>query len=123
MGNYKFEEITSKIIGAAVNVHKTLKSGLPENIYQRALKIELRNQKVAVETEKEIKIYYEGEKVGTQRLDLVVNNMVIVELKAIKGLEDINKAQLLSYLKASGLKIGLLLNFGKPVLEIKRLVM
>lgn len=122
MEKNKFEGITNKIIGAAIKVHKELKSGFSENIYQRALRIELRKQGLEVETEKEIKIYYDAEKVGSQRLDLVINKSVIVELKVVKGLEDIHKSQLLSYLKASGLKIGLLFNFAKPVLEIKRLV-
>lgn len=122
MAKHEFEEITKQIIGAAIEVHRELKSGFSENIYHRALRSELKNRGFEVDTEKEIRIYYKGEKVGTQRLDLVVNNIVIVELKVVKELESIHQAQLLSYLKASGLKIGLLLNFAKPVLEIKRLV-
>lgn len=85
--------------------------------------MELDKKGLSVETEKEIKIYYDGKKIGVHRLDLVVNNTVLVELKAARELDAIHQAQVLSYLKASGLKIGLLLNFAKPVLEIKRLVL
>ena len=123
MGKYRFEEVTNKIIGCAIEVHKQLGSGLGERFYQRALLMELDKKGLSVETEKEIKIYYDGKKIGVHRLDLVVNNTVLVELKAARELDAIHQAQVLSYLKASGLKIGLLLNFAKPVLEIKRLVL
>jgi len=123
VGKYRFEEVTNKIIGCAIEVHKQLGSGLGERFYQRALLMELDKKGLSVETEKEIKIYYDGKKIGVHRLDLVVNNTVLVELKAARELDAIHQAQVLSYLKASGLKIGLLLNFAKPVLEIKRLVL
>ena len=93
-----------------------------ENIYEEALKIDLNEHGLHFECQKEIKIEYLGVVVGIHRLDLVVENEIIVELKAVKELADIHFAQLRSYLKATGLKVGLLLNFTKPALEIKRIV-
>ena len=121
-GKYQFEELSRKIIGAAVEVHRELGPGYLENIYEEALKIDLGEHGLHFECQKEIKIKYLGIVVGVHRLDLVIENEIIVELKAVKELADIHFAQLRSYLKATGLKIGLLLNFAKPTLEIKRIV-
>lgn len=118
----EFEELSNKIIGAAIKVHKTLGPGFLESIYQTALPTELRKQDLAVESQREVKVYYDDQKVGVHRLDLVVNNQIIIELKAVNELNEAYMAQLLSYLKATGLKIGLLLNFAKPTLDIKRVV-
>jgi GxxExxY protein len=115
-------EITEQIIGAAIEVHKSLGPGFLESIYQRALEIELKNRGLSVETEKEIKIYFKHTLVGIHRLDLLVNGQVIVELKAIKEFEDSHTAQVLSYLKATGLNVGLLFNFAKSTVKIKRVV-
>ncbi len=93
-----------------------------ENIYEEALKLELLEHKLNFETQKEIQVEYLGAVIGTHRLDLVIESQVIVELKAVKELTDVHYAQLRSYLKATGLKVGLLLNFAKPTLEIKRVV-
>jgi GxxExxY protein len=119
---HQFESLSTKIIGAAIKVHKELGPGFMESIYEEALKIEFSANGMNHESQKEIKIYYQNQEVGTHRLDLLVENAVIVELKAVQELADIHFAQVRSYLKATGLKVGLLLNFAKPTLEIKRIV-
>jgi GxxExxY protein len=110
------------VIGAAVEVHKELGPGFLENIYEEALKVQLSRNGFHFESQKEIKIEYHGIPVGLHRLDLLIQNEVIVELKAVKELADIHFAQLRSYLKATGMKVGLLLNFSKPTLEVRRVV-
>ena len=111
-----------KIIGAAIEVHKELGPGFLESIYEEALKVEFAEHRLHYDAQKEIKIKYLGLEVGLHRLDLIVENKIIVELKVVKEFNDIHFAQLRSYLKATGLKVGLLLNFGKPSLKIKRVV-
>ena len=112
---HQFEELSKKIIGAAIEVHRVLGPGFLESIQFSELKLHCDSQK-------EIKIKYHGIEVGQHRLDMLVENIIIIELKAVKELADIHFAQIRSYLKATGLKVGLLLNFGKPTLEIKRVV-
>ena len=119
---HDFEVLSENIIGAAIKAHKELGPGFLENIYEEALKIELTESKINFESQKEVKIKYRDTEVGTHRLDMIIENQIIVELKATKELTDVHYAQLRSYLKATGLKIGLLLNFAKPTLEIKRIV-
>lgn len=119
---HQFEKLSNKIIGAAIDVHKALGPGFLESIYEEALKIELSELTLYYDNQKEINIKYHGIEIGQHRLDIVVENVIIVELKAVKEFADIHFAQLRSYLKATGLKVGLLLNFGKPTLEIKRVV-
>ena len=121
-GKYQFEGLSNQIIGAAIEVHKELGPGFLESIYEHALKVELSKRGFHFDGQKEIKIEYRGVEVGIHRLDFLVENEIIVELKALKDLADIHFAQLRSYLKATGLKVGLLLNFSKPSLEIKRIV-
>ena len=116
------DQLTEAIISAAIEVHKTLGPGLLETIYEEAFKLELTEHGLNYECQKEIKIEYFGVQIGTHRLDLVVENRVVVELKAVKELNEIHFAQILSYLKATGIKVGLLLNFAKPKLEIRRIV-
>ncbi|MEJ2730496.1 MAG: GxxExxY protein [Deltaproteobacteria bacterium] len=119
---HAFEKLSEVIIGAAIKVHKELGPGFLESIYEQALKIELSETNLNFDCQKEIKIEYHGKEVGTHRLDLVIENSIIVELKAVKELTDTHFAQLISYLKATDRKVGLLLNFAKPTLEIKRVV-
>jgi len=119
---YQFEELCKKIIGAAIEVHRELGPGFLEYIYEEALKIEFSEHNLNYDSQKEIKIKYLGTEIGMHRLDLLVENKLIVELKAVKEFTDIHFAQLRSYLKATGLKTGLLLNFSKPTLEIRRVV-
>ena len=106
-----WNQITGRIIGVAVEVHATLGPGLLESLYQQAMCIELRNAGLAFESEKPIRMNYKGACIGDLRLDLVVENLVIVELKAIASLAEVHKAQLLSYLRSTNLPLGLLFNF------------
>jgi GxxExxY protein len=119
---HQFERLSRKIIGAAIAVHKELGPGYLEHIYEEALKLEFGRFLLSFESQKEIHIKYHGIEIGTHRLDLVVEGKIVVELKAVKEFSDIHYAQLRSYLKATGLKVGLLLNFAKPTLHIKRVV-
>jgi GxxExxY protein len=105
------EALTEKIIGAAIEVHKRLGLGFLESIYEKSLIIELKKRGLLVEYQRELPIYYDGVEVGQHRLDLFVANTIIVELKAIKNLEDVHFAIARSYLKAAGQKQGLILNF------------
>ncbi len=119
---HDFEELSKKIIGAAIEVHRELGPGFLESIYEQALKVEFAKNNFHFDSQKEIKIKYLGVEVGQHRLDLIVESQIILEIKAVKDLIDVHFAQLRSYLKATGLKVGLLLNFAKPALEIKRVV-
>jgi len=121
-GKHNFEELSKKIIGAAIEVHRELGPGFLESIYEEALKVEFMEQELHYDAQKEIQIKYLGIEVGLHRLDLLVENQIIIELKAVKELTDVHFSQLRSYLKATGLKVGLLFNFAKPTLEIKRVV-
>jgi GxxExxY protein len=116
----KHETLTDQIIGCIVKVHRTLGPGFVEAIYRRALVIELRRCGLHVRAEMEVEVYYEREHVGTQRLDLVVNDTVVLELKAVPQLAAAHYEQLRSYLRASGLEIGLLVNFGRERSDFRR---
>lgn len=108
--------LTQKIIGAAIEVHKILGSGLLESIYEESLCHELFLRGIFFEKQVEIDVVYKGKFIKGQRLDLPVNKEVIVEIKSLSKLPEVASAQILSYLKATGLKRGLLLNFGSPKL-------
>jgi GxxExxY protein len=118
-----FEEMSSRILAAAVDVHKALGPGFLENIYQKAMEVALTHRGIPFDRQKDIQVFFEEVDIGLQRLDLVIFNQIILELKAVKALEDIHFAQLKSYLKATGLHVGLLLNFNAPTLIIKRVVL
>jgi GxxExxY protein len=118
----EYEGLTEQIIGAAIEVHRRLGPGFLESIYEKALLIELKKRGVRVGDQVEIAIVYDGVEVGRHRLDLFVDNTIVVELKAIKNLEDVHFAIVRSYLKAVGRKHGLLLNFAKVTLEVKRVI-
>jgi GxxExxY protein len=119
---YKYSELTSKIIGCAMEVHKVLGNGFQEVIYQRALAIELAYSGIAYEREKEMPIFYRTEQIGTRRVDFLVEGDVSGELKALTKLEDVHLAQAINYLEAYNIEIGLLINFGAKSLEFKRLI-
>jgi len=104
-----------------MKVHSTLGNGFQEVIYQRALAIEMRNTGLAFQRELEMKIFYSGENIGTRRADFLIDEKVMLELKALTKLEDVHLAQALNYLEAYKLEIGLLINFGVKSLEFKRL--
>ena len=118
---YAYSELTSKIIGCALEVHKTLGNGFQEVIYQRALEIEMNLAGIDAKREFEMPIYYRDYKIGTRRVDFLVAGTVSVELKAVTKLEDVHFAQAINYLEAYNLEIGLLINFGEPSLVVKRL--
>jgi len=118
-----FDELSGRILGVAVEVHKALGPGFVESIYQRAMEVALQHRQIAFQRQKEFHVFFEQVDVGVQRLDLVVEDQVILELKAVKALEEVHFAQLRSYLKATGLHTGLLLNFNAPTLVIKRIVL
>lgn len=122
MNNAQLDELSNRVIGLAIKVHKTLGPGFIEKVYGRALQEELRNEKIKFKAEKEIKVRYGNIDIGGQRLDLVVEDSVILELKSVSEINNIHKAQLISYLKAADKRLGLILNFAKKRLEIKRIV-
>jgi len=118
---YKYSELTSKIIGCAMAVHRILGNGFQEVIYQRALVIEMLEANIQHEREFEMPIIYKNEHIGTRRVDFLVEGVISVELKAIIKLEAVHFAQAINYLEAYNLEIGLLINFGEQSLNFKRL--
>lgn len=119
---YIYSEITAKIIGSAMEVHRILGNGFQEVIYQRALEIEMSAQGIDFTREHEMKIYYKGVDIGTRRVDFFVEDKIMVEIKALSNLEDVHLAQAINYLEAYGLEVGLLLNFGSRSLQYKRVM-
>jgi len=115
-------ELTEKIIGCAIEVHKRLGPGFLESIYENAFILELEKQNLNVERQQEVIVKYDGIEVGRHRLDLIVNDTIVVELKAAKNIEDVHFAIVKSYLKALGKEHGLIINFSKPILEVKRVI-
>ena len=122
MTEYKYEEITGQIINAAYTVHNTLGYGFLEKVYHNALAIELRKRDFFVEAEKAIVVKYEQQIIGEYFADIVVNGKIIVEVKATDKYNPVFEAQLLNYLKAVGLNVGLIINFG-PSVQVKRMVL
>lgn len=118
---YKHSELTSKIIGCAMTVHKTLGNGFQEVIYQRALEIEMSLAGLVFNREFEMPIFYRDRQIGTRRVDFLVEDVISVELKAITALEPVHYAQAINYLEAYNLEVGLLINFGESSLNFKRL--
>lgn len=118
----ELEELTGQIIGAAIEVHRELGPGFLESIYENALVIELNATNLHVDQQLEVSVDYRDRQVGKHRLDLLVESTVVVELKTVQNIEDVHFVIVRSYLKALGLKHGLLLNFAKPSLEIRRVL-
>jgi len=118
---YKYSDLTEKIIGSAMSVHRLLGNGFPEIIYQRALAIELGILGISYIPEFEMPIYYREQQIGKRRVDFLIENLISVELKATTKFEDIHLAQALNYLEAYNLEVGLLINFGSTSLQFKRL--
>jgi GxxExxY protein len=116
------EKLSGEVIAAAIEVHKRLGPGFVETVYEQALRMELANRGASFEFQKKIEIIYDGKLVGVHVLDLVVEGQAVVELKAVKAFEHVHFAQLRSYLRATGLKVGLLLNFNSSTLAVKRVV-
>ena len=120
MTEYSEDLLTERIIQCIIKVHQTLGPGFLESIYRRAMVIELTKQELTVETEKGIVVYYEGEEVGRHRLDILIENKVIVELKTVEELSKAHYAQVRSYLKATGRKVAILVNFAKEKADFRR---
>jgi GxxExxY protein len=117
---YPLSDITDRIIAAAIEVHRNLGPGFEEVFYQRALELELPDHNLVGQREVEIEVNYKGSRLGHKRIDFVIDE-VMVEIKAKAALEDVDFVQALSYLRASGKKVGLLINFGGRQIEVKRL--
>jgi GxxExxY protein len=116
----KHKALTHNIIGAAMEVHKTLGNGFQEVIYQRALAIEMAAKNISFSREHEMNIQYKGKRIGTRRVDFFVEGIIMVEIKALINLEDVHLAQAMNYIEAYNLEIGLLINFGAKSLQFKR---
>lgn len=118
----EFKEITERIIAAAIEVHKSLGPGFLESVYENALSLEFDSRNIPYQRQLEISVFYNGKEVGKHRLDMFVFNKFVVELKAIKEVTNEHFAIVRSYLKAVRERHGLILNFPKPALEIKRVI-
>jgi GxxExxY protein len=119
----ELNQITERVIACIYRVSNTLGSGFLEKVYENALAIELRLSGLKVEQQYPIRVFYKGEPIGDFSSDLLVDSCVMVELKSARALDDVHSAQCLNYLKATGLKICLLVNFGRPRAEVRRIVL
>ena len=118
---YHHDQVTSTIIECIIRVHKTLGPGFSESIYRKSLMIELKLHKLDVETEKEVRVYYGDSEVGCYRLDLVVNQKIIVELKTVDAINQVHYAQARSYMKALKSNVAILVNFSRERADFRRL--
>ncbi|MFN9036497.1 MAG: GxxExxY protein [Planctomyces sp.] len=115
-------DVTDQILGAAFEVHRELGYGFLERVYQRSMQVELEFRGLTCELESVIHVHYKGQVVGDYRADLLVNQCVLVEIKVAPSLDTRDEAQLLNQLKATKIKVGMLINFGKDKVEFKRLI-
>lgn len=118
----KYQDITHKILGCAMEVHSTLGNGFQEVIYQRALAIEFQKAELVFAREVEMPVIYKENEIGTRRVDFLIEEVVLVELKAVTEINDSHFAQIINYLEAFHLEVGLLLNFGEKSLFYKRFI-
>jgi GxxExxY protein len=119
---FRFEDLSSRVIGAALAVHKELGPGFLESVYHTAMRVSLAHRAIPFESQRPVDIGFEGVPVGRARIDLVVGGQMVLELKAVEKLHDIHFVQLRSYLRATHLHLGLLLNFNAPILTIRRVI-
>jgi GxxExxY protein len=117
---YRGDRLTGRVIQCIIHVHQTLGPGFLESVYRRALLIELRKQDLTTEAEKEVVVYYDGQKVGRHRLDLLVEGQLILELKTVEALSKAHYAQVRSYLRAMRLDVALLVNFADDRADFRR---
>jgi len=122
MSQLEHQALTRKIIGAAIAVHRALGPGFIESIYENALVAEMKSRGMNVAQQVDIAVTYEGEEVGKHRLDLLVEDTIVVELKAVKAIEDVHFAVVKSYLRAAQKRHGLILNFAGSTLKVKRVI-
>jgi len=116
----EFKELTEKVIACSYRVYNKMGAGFLESVYEKCLVIELRKAGLLVETQKAIQVYYDNELVGDFIADMIINDTIILELKAIKQIAKAHEVQLVNYLVATGKSVGLLINFGEEKVEIKR---
>jgi GxxExxY protein len=116
-----YKDLSYTIIEACMEVHRILGPGFTEKIYEEAVIREIAKRNIAFERQKLIEVFYKGDTIGEYRLDIVVDNRIVLELKAVSDMNSTFEAQLFSYLKATNMKLGILLNFGKKKLEFKRI--
>jgi GxxExxY protein len=119
----QMNSITEKIIGCAFKVGNTLGCGFLEKVYENALALELGNIGLTVAQQEDIKVFYEGIEVGKYAADLLIDGRILIELKAVRDLNEIHRAQCMNYLRATGLRLCLLINFGNPRVEVKRVIL
>lgn len=117
------KELSYRVIGCAQRVHRELGPGLPEGVYHKALSHEMVGAKIPFETEKVVEVFYDGILCGEFRIDLLADERIVLELKALSALNDEHLAQAISYLKATGLSLAILINFGRKSLETRRVVL
>ena len=120
---HEFEALSGQILEAAIDVHRALGPGFLESVYENALVVALGHRGIRLQKQQEVRVSFEGQEVGLHRLDLLVDGQIVVEIKAVKALDEIHFAQLKSYLKATNLHTGLLLNFNAPTLVVRRVVL
>ena len=120
---YPEADLSEKILGAAFTVHNTLGVGFLEKVYENALAHELRRAGISIEQQKPVQVRYNGTVVGDYQADLIVDGRILVECKAVSGFDPTHEAQILNYLRATGVRVGLLLNFGRSNLQYRRLVL
>ena len=119
----QMNSITEKIIGCAFKVGNTLGCGFLEKVYENALALELGNIGLTVAQQEDIKVFYEGIEVGKYAADLLIDGRILIELKAVRDLNEIHRAQCMNYLRATGLRLCVLINFGNPRVEVKRVIL
>lgn len=119
---FKYSKLTGSVIGAAMQVHSELGNGFPEVIYQRSLTLELQSKSINYQREESMPLFYKGQNVGSRRADFIIDEKVLVELKAVSELTETHYNQVLNYLTAFELEIGLLINFGENSLRFKRFI-
>lgn len=117
-----YKDLSFRIMDAVFEVHNVLGPGYSENIYESALAKEFKEREINYERQRLIEVYYKKEKIGEYRVDMVVEEKIVLELKAVSEINEIFESQLLSYLKATGMKLGILINFGSKKVEFKRIV-
>lgn len=120
---FLYKELSDKLLACTFRVHNILGSGFLEKVYENALACELSKQSIKYEQQKALKVMYDAVVVGEYVADLIIDGKIIIELKAVKEINSIAQAQLLNYLKATGLKVGYIINFGNPRLDFKRMIL
>jgi GxxExxY protein len=122
MNEFLYKELSYKIIGLAMEVHRELGSGFLEKVYENALMILFEQNNIKAKQQENIKVKFRNKVIGDYIADIIVDDLIILELKCCKKIDPVHKAQLSNYLKATGKKVGIILNFGKNSLEVERVV-